>query len=170
MSSYTVSNQDVSTLHNGVLYLNNALEHAKDTLNSNSTIVRYLEESIRYLKPIRDDLVGKQDDLWNKQHDYFRDVQQNNDFVSIWSIYTYDDFKFEDKHNLPVGAEFICWDVPEADARFKLEGDTWFDVWKSVDRYLDYYSDYVGDHLFVEGFKVEQKNGKTYIKISLGSQ
>jgi len=169
MSNYMVTNQDVSTLHNGVLYLNNALEHAKDTLNSNSTIVRYLEESIRYLKPIRDELMGKQDELWNKQHKYFRDVQQNNDFLSIWSIYTYDDFKFEDIHNLPVGAEFMCWDVPEADARFKLEGNTWFNVWQSVDRYLTYYSDYVGNHLFVEGFTVEYKNEKTFIKVNLGS-
>lgn len=169
MANYRVTNQDVSTLHNGVLYLNNALEHAKDTLSANSLIIRHLEESIRYLKPVRDNLVGKQDDLWNKQHNYFRDVQQNNDFLSIWSIYTYDDFKFENKHNLAVGAEFICWDVPDADARFKLEGDTWFDVWKSVDRYLDYYSDFVGDHLFIEGFSVEKKNEKTYIKIILGS-
>ena len=169
MSNYSVTNQEVSTLHNGVLYLTNALEYAKDTLNANSTIIRHLEESIRYLKPVSDNLVGKQDELWNKQHNYFRDVQQNNDFLSIWSIYTYDDFKFEDKHNLPVGAEFVCWDVPEADARFKLEGDTWFDVWKCVDRFLEYYSDYIGDHLFIEGFSVEHKNQKAYIKVNLGS-
>ena len=169
MANYTITDKDVSTLHNGVLYLTNAVEYAKDTLNSNSQIIRYLEESIRYLKPIRDDLMGKQDDLWNEQNNYFRDVQQNNNFLSIWSIYTYDDFKFEEKHNLPVDVEFICWDVPEVDARFKLEGDTWFDVWKSVDRYLDYYSDYVGDHLFIEGFTIEYKKQKAYIKVILGS-
>lgn len=169
MTQYIISDKDVSTIHNSFLYLRNALEHASDTLNPNSLIIRSLEESIKYLKPLRDDLVGKQDELWNKQHDYFRDVQQNNNFVSIWSIYTYDNFSFSDKHNLPVGTEFICWDVPEADARFKLEGDTWLDVWKAVDRYLDYYSDYVGDHLFIEGFRVEQRNGKNAIRITLGS-
>ena len=169
MAQYTITDKDVSTIHNGVLYLTNALEYAKDTLNSNSAIVRHLEESIKYLKPIRDELVGKKDELWNKQYNYFRDIQQNNDFASIWSIFTYDNFLFSDKHNLPIGAEFICWDVPEADARFKLEGESWFAVWKCVDRYLDYYADYVGNHLFIEGFEVIQKNHKHYIKISLGS-
>jgi hypothetical protein len=169
MANFTITDKDVSTIHNSFLYLRNALEHATDTLNPNSHIIRSLEECVKYLKPLRDELVGKQDEIWNKQHNYFRDVQQNNNFLSIWSIYTYDDFKFEEKHNLPVGAEFVCWDVPEADARFKLEGDTWFDVWKCVDRYLDYYSDYVGDHLFVEGFSVEHKNQKAYIKVILGS-
>jgi hypothetical protein len=169
MAQYTITDKDVSTIHNGVLYLTNALEYAKDTLNSNSAIVRHLEESIKYLKPIRDELVGKKDEMWDKQYNYFRDVQQNNDFASIWSIFTYDNFAFEQKHNLPAGAEFICWDVPEADARFKLEGDTWFDVWKCVDRYLDYYADYVGNYLFIEGFEVIQKNQKHYIKVVLGS-
>lgn len=169
MANFTITDKDVSTIHNSFLYLRNALEHATDTLNPNSLIIRSLEECVKYLKPLRDELVGKQDELWNKQHNYFRDVQQNNNFISIWSIYTYDDFSFSDLHNLAVGAEFVCWDVPEADARFKLEGHTWFDVWKSVDRYLDYYSDYVGDHLFVEGFSVEYKNHKAYIRVQLGS-
>jgi hypothetical protein len=169
MANYTVNQQDVSTLHNGVLYLTNALEYAKDMLNPDSLIIRHLEQSVKYLKPIRDNLMNKQDQLWDEQNNYFTKIQQDNDFMSIWSIYTYDNFKFEDKHNLPVGAEFICWDVPEPDARFHLEGDTWLDLWKSVDRYLDYYSDYIGDHLFLEGFGVEQKNKKEYIKVTLGS-
>jgi len=169
MAQYVISDKDVSTLHNSFLYLRNALEHAKETLSPNSIIIRSLEDSVSYLQPLRDELVGKKDELWNKQDNYFRDVQQNNDFLSIWSIFTYDDFKFEQKHNLPAGAEFICWDVPEADARFKLEGDTWFDVWKCVDRYLDYYADHVGNHLFIEGFNVVQRNQKHYIKVILGS-
>lgn len=169
MAQYVISDKDVSTLHNSFLYLRNALEHAKETLSPNSIIIRSLEDSVKYLQPLRDELVGKKDELWDKQCNYFRDVQQNNDFASIWSIFTYDDFAFEQKHNLPVGAEFICWDVPEADARFKLEGDTWLDVWKCVDRYLDYYADHVGNHLFIESFTVVDKNGKKYIKVSLGS-
>ncbi len=169
MAEYVISDKDVSRLHNSFLYLRNALEHAEETLSPNSIIIRSLEDSVRYLQPLRDELVGKKDELWNKQYNYFRDVQQNNDFASIWSIFTHDDFVFEQKHNLPAGAEFICWDVPEADVRFKLEGNTWFNVWQSVDRYLTYYSDYVGNHLFVEGFTVEYKNEKTFIKVNLGS-
>lgn len=169
MAQYILSDKEVSTIHNGVLYLTNALDYAKDTLNANSAIVRHLEQSIKYLEPIRDDLLGKQDMLWNKQHNYFTDVQQNNGFTSIWSIYTYDDFSFDDKHDLPEGLEFTCWDVPQPDGRFKLEGSTWKDVWKCVDEYMQHYSDDVGNHVFIESFEVVEKNGKSYIQIGLGS-
>jgi hypothetical protein len=165
MATYTVTNQQVSTLHNGFLYLRNALESAKDTLNPNSSIVQALEKSLKTLQPLRDELVGTQDRLWNEQNDYFFKVQKDNQFQSIWSIYTYDDFKFEDKHNLPIGASFVCYDVPVADQRFKVEGDTWFDVWKTVDAFLRQYSDEVGNHLFIEGFNVKDNS----VYISLGS-
>lgn len=161
MGTYIVTNKQVSTLHNGFLYLKNALESARDTLSPNSAIIRALEQSVKTLQPLRDELVGTQDRLWNEQNDYFDKVRNENCFRSIWSIYTYDNFRFEDKHNLPVGLPFVCYDVPVADERFVLEGDTWLDVWKTVDSYLQFYSDEVGNHIFIEGFNV--KDDKLHI-------
>jgi len=165
MGTYIVTNKQVSTLHNGFLYLKNALESARDTLSPNSAIIRALEQSVKTLQPLCDELVGTQDRLWNEQNEYFDKVRNENCFRSIWSIYTYDNFSFSDKHNLPVGLPFICYDVQVADKRFVVEGDTWLDVWKTVDSYLQLYSDEVGNHIFIEAFKITNNS----IHISLGS-
>jgi hypothetical protein len=160
MSTYTISDTEVSSIHNAVCYLRNAIDSAKSTLRDDSDIVRSLERAMSTIEPLRKRVMDEQDAAMDNQMDYFGEVQKENGFHSIWSIYNQGIY-FNQKHNLPVGALFTCYDVPEPDNRFKVEGNTWLDVWKTVDKYLEYYSDYVGDHIFIERFTV--KDDRVYI-------
>lgn len=169
MGTYVLNDKDVSSIHNGVCSLYRALDNAKEMLKDDSSIVVAIKSALKSIQPVKDRISKEQDVLFNKQMDYFNDVRSENDFSSIWSIYTYDDFSFNDKHNLPIGAQIVCYDVPIADDRFKITGDTWLDVWNVVDSYLSHYSNAVGNHLFIEGFKATEKNGETVVHVTLGS-
>jgi hypothetical protein len=138
-------------------------------LKEDSSIIVAIEQALKNIQPVKDRISKEQDVLFNQQMDYFDGVRKENNFRSIWSIYTYDNFSFNDKHNLPIGVEVVCYDVPVADERFKIEGDTWLDVWKAVDAYLVNYSNAVGDHIFIESFKAIEKDGKTVVYVGLGS-
>lgn len=169
MGTYVLNDKDVSNIHNGVCSLYRALDYAKEVLKDDSSIVVAIEQALKDIKPVKDRISKEQDVLFDQQMDYFGRVRVTNGFSSIWSIYTYDNFVFSDKHNLPIGAEIVCYDVPVADGRFKIEGDTWLDVWKAVDAYLSNYSDAVGDHIFIESFKAMEKNDKMVVYVTLGS-
>jgi len=169
MGTYVLNDKDVSSIHNGVCSLYRALDCAKEMLKEDSSIVVAIESALKNIQPVKDRISKEQDVLFNKQMDYFDSVRDENCFRSVWSIYTYDDFKFEDKHNLPIGAEVVCYYVPVADDRFKIICDTWLDVWNVVDSYLSHYSNAIGDHLFIESFKVVEKNGETVVHVGLGS-
>lgn len=164
MGNYIISDFDVSNIHNAVCYLRNALESAKSTLRDESDIVKSLERAMFTIEPLRKRVMDEKDAIFYSEMDYFGEVQKENGFHSIWSIYN-QYIRMDQKHNLPVGALLTCYDVPEPDNRFKVEGETWLDLWKSVDKYLEYYSDFVGDHIFIEKFTV--KDDRVYI--TLGS-
>lgn len=168
MGSYILNDKDVTDLDNGLISLHNALDYAKDLYKDDSFLVTQLKHAMKTIKPVKDRVVGEKDVLFNRQMDYFDEVRVNNNFFSTWSKYSDDDFRFEMKHNLPIGAELTCYYIL-ANENFKIVGDTWFDVWKIVDAYLDMHRQYVGDHIFIEDFKVSQKDHKHFVYITLGS-
>ena len=165
MTTFNISDKQVTNIHNAYCYLHKALTVSNDMFKDDSEIVQVLKVAMSYLKPVSDDVVSRKDKIFDQEMDRYSKIRELNDFDTIWSIFRYDlDFSLDEKHNYPIGASLVCYDIPDADPKFKVTGHTWLDLWKDVDRYYKNYPS-LGFHQFIEGFKYTKESNTLYIQL-----
>lgn len=84
---------------------------------------------------------------------YFEKIRQENDFVSVWSIFEVEDIN--SKHFLNSGSRMRIY---YEGAALDIEGKTWLDVWRIADELIKMSGDF--HHIFIE--KIEKSNFKNY--------
>jgi hypothetical protein len=143
MITYDITSKQVSDVHNGYLYLYEALELAKETFRDDSDLVVKLRAAVKYLKPVRDDVVSRKDAHEDKMYDMFKLTGQENDFRSIWSIYSVSNLNSTHPFT---GAKFL----KHYSEQTRILGDTYFDLWNAADCLIRKFDDC---HIFIEGFR-----------------
>jgi hypothetical protein len=141
--TYDITSKQVSDILNGFLYLYQALDLAKETFRDESDFVVKLRMAVKYLKPIRDDVVARKDAYEDKLYDMFKATGEVNDFRSIWSIYSVSDLNSAHPFT---GAKFLR----HVDGQEPIPGNTYLDLWKAADLSIRKLNDM---HIFIEGFR-----------------
>lgn len=141
--TYDITSKQVSDIHNGFLYLYQALDLAKETFRDESDFVVKLRMAEKYLKPIRDDVVARKDTYEDKLYDMFKLIGQKNDFRSIWSIYSVSDLN--STHPFTSNKFLRHFNGQEP-----IPGNTYLDLWKAADSLIRQSNDM---HIFIEGFR-----------------
>lgn len=94
------------------------------------------------------------DELYSKI-DYFKEIKNENNFVSTWSMFEVDDIN--DKHSYQNASEVVYeYHFGVENTRSKINGDTWLDLYKSAEECIVKSDDL--HHIFIEGF-VDNGNG-----------
>ena len=163
--TYTVTSSQVSKIHNALVYLNYALDIAKENFKDESRIVRELTAASEYLTPVSEELNQKKDKDWDKMYKMADSVKELYGFEnSIWSIYEIE--SFEDKSSVPSGSKLISYYSGKS-IFVTVEGPTWLDLWEATDKLIGLTKDLHGDHIFIEKyFKSKIDN---FYEVSLGS-
>lgn len=169
--TFTITGQQVSSVHNAMCYLHRVERLVSENFKDNSEISRYVSETVKYLKPVRDELVKLKDehvDDIREQASRFK--KQWNFKHTEWSIY--DISSLISTSNVPVGAKIVAdWNSKQS---IVVEGFkdrvTWLDLWNSVEK-LAQATDPVhgfGDHVFIERFVPVEGEENTF-EVWLGS-
>ena len=149
MSTFNVTSQEVSDLHNAKCYLRFALERCKELFKDDNQVLKDLQRSMNSLYPVASRLMGEQDAINDRKREMFEDVRKRNGFISIWSIYDIDNLF--DMSGLE--AEELVYDGWDAKFTTPLPGGNlkWWDLYAAADKLIKQSGD--EDHIFIEAFK-----------------
>ena len=153
--SFTITGQQVSSVHNAMCYLRRLESIVSENFKDNSDVSRYVNETVKYLGPVRDELMALKDihdDAIREQASRFK--KERNFKHTEWSIY--DITSLINTSNVPDGAKIVApWDSKESVVVEGFKGRvSWLDLWNSVEK-LAQATDPVrgfGDHVFIERF------------------
>jgi len=166
MKTYTITSKQVSDIHNAYCYASYALDNMKEMFKEDSQVVSELARAMEYLKPVRDDVMGRKDADFDRNNEMYNRVAKLNDFNhSIWSIYEID--SLEETSSVPEGSSLRSW-YSGKDITVKVEGPTWLDLWKATDQLIKMTKDLHGDHVFIEQY-YKAKGEENVYEVSLGS-
>lgn len=168
--NFEITQKQISDLHNAVLKVDRVYDQLEELFRSESRMMSEFKSGVDSLRKLRTSLVDLTDREWNIENDTYTLLRENNNFITIWSIYKYDrNFSMTSEHPYPIGAKFTCYDVytKEIDAEDTVQSSTWIGLWGDVDRYIRKHEDKVGNHIFIEGFYYDSE--KNTLRISLGS-
>lgn len=174
MRNYTITDKQVSALHNGMCSMYRLRNIAQDMFKNDSSINQLINDAFKYIEPVKKELLDKKDAHDNEIRALADRHAKTNGFkYTRWSIYEIDSFL--NTSNVPPGATIIA--PYESDESVVVEGYqnvvSWLDLWKAVEELAaktkwDDDSVGFGDHVFIEGFvKVDGKEN-TY-EVWLGS-
>ena len=101
--TYTLTEKDVSNLHNARVYLLHALEHCNEMFKEDAQFIQNMKRSMSYLEPVSTRLTKEMDEIRDRQFNMARRIAKNNGFNnSIWSMYEVENF--ESTSPVPSGA------------------------------------------------------------------
>jgi hypothetical protein len=93
----------------------------------------------------------------------FSEIQEQNNFKTIWSIY-----KVKDMNEIsPFQAEYLTDGFNNVEVKLSNKKLTWLELWKYTDMLYETTGDI--EHMFIENFKIIENNGKTELQVFLGS-
>ena len=162
--TYTLTEKDVSNLHNARVYLLHALEHCNEMFKEDAQFIQNMKRSMNYLEPVSTRLTKEMDEIRDRQFNMARRIAKNNGFNnSIWSMYEVENF--ESTSPVPAGAKLRSYYTKKS---VTVEGSTWLDLWKATDKLIEMTSDEHGDHVFIEAYRKVKSEDNIY-EVSLGS-
>lgn len=149
MTTFNVSSQDVSDLHNAKCYLRFALERCREMYKESSPVLQDLERSMKYLYPVASRLLDEQDAINEQKREVFESIRKRCGFVSIWSIYDIDNL-FEQSG---LEAEELIYPGWDNEFTTPLPGGNlkWWDLYAAAEKVIQQSGD--RDHIFIEAFK-----------------
>ena len=153
MQTVTLKGNDFSTIHNALCELrsfNDKLENASFNNEPLQKIIERFENGLR-------NCYDQEDEIFNRRHNHYRDVQAENGFESIWSIYNISDLTLPHCYGEDMSVHYNGCVA-------KVEGPTWIDLWRAADKVIAESGD--SDHMFIEMFLRDQD---TVLILSTGS-
>lgn len=174
MKTYTVTDKQVSALHNGMCAMYRLRDMAQDMFKKDSMFNQLMDDAFKYIEPVKKELMDKKDadfDRINNLADEY--AKQHNLKKTRWSIY--DINHFLESSNVPAGAIIVApWDTRHSVVvESNSEYCSWIELWKAVEKLAVKTIDddgYVGfgDHVFIEKFTKVKDKENTY-EVFLGS-
>ena len=153
MQTVTLKGSDFSTIHNALCDLRSFSFKLENASFNNEPLEKIIE---RFEKGLRD-CYDQDNDFFNRRHDYYCDVQAENGFISIWSLYDISDLTLPHCYGENMSVHYNGCVA-------KVEGHTWIDLWRAADKVIVESGD--SDHIFIETFLRDQD---TVLILSTGS-
>ena len=153
MDNFVITSDEIGDLHNGLLYLKNAIERLEDTFSP-----RVIEELRKAKSEIEKGLKSVQNQprlAWDSKSWYFNELQKHNKFTSIWSIYEVNDIHGYSDITVEEDSVLLHQDVSVQLPAGKL---TWFELWKFAEEAIVNSRDQ--HHVFIESFTQSSINSK----------
>lgn len=151
MNNFVITSDEIRDIHNGLVYLRNAIDRLEDTLSPHviKDLRKAKSEIEKGFKSVRD----QQDYRWDKLNRLFEATRKINNFTSVWSMYEIDDL-FEEAFVLEEGYILVHdnYIVP-----LPAGSVTWFQMWKAAEQAIYAVG---GDHIFIESFTQSSINSK----------
>lgn len=164
--TYTLTEKEVSALHNAKCYLIYALDHCDEMFKEDASFVKQMKMSMDYLKPVATRLMKELDEARERNAETASRIAKTNEFKNtVWSIYEVSNF--EEQSGIPIGAKLYSY-YSGKDITVTVEGPTWFDVWKATDKLIGMTREDHGDHIFIESYD-KVKNQDNVYEVNLGS-
>lgn len=168
MRTYTITDKQVSSLHNGMCAMYRLKDIAADMFKKDSMINQLIDDAFKYIEPVKKELMDKKDADFDRITELAgRYAKQYNLRETRWSIYDIDNFL--ESSNVPAGSTIVTGYgknfsvVVESNSKFC----SWIELWKAVDKLATLQGGF-GNHVFIEKF-VEVENKPNTFEVWLGS-
>ena len=152
--------------------LHNALCGAEREAGSLFSVLKDGGEGLAALKSVRDALApayAQDSEAFDRQFGYFRQVQEDNGFRAMWSLYDETDQGSFDLPHPYTGATHVVYTQhwgTVSDLEVPIQGDTWLDLYRAANEAIERSND--THHIYIERFDaVEDKPG--YLGLVTGS-
>jgi len=139
MSKFEITSEDMTDIHNGLVYLRNAIDKLEDTLSP--FIIVELRKSKSLIQKGFNAVQTQKDKQWDERNEYYSQLRDNNNFTSFWSMYEIEDVLVHDNFSVPLPVGPV----------------TWFQMWRAADEAIVAVG---GDHIFIESLTQSSINPK----------
>ena len=170
MRTYTITDKQVSSIHNGMCSMYRLRDIAGDMFKNDSTINQLIEDVFKYIEPVKKELMAKKDEDFDRISKLAEEyAKQYNLRKTRWSIYDID--YFLESSNVPAFSTIVSefsndvYVIVESNSKYC----SWIELWKAVDKLATLTGkEGFGNHVFIEKF-VEVKNKPGTYEVWLGS-
>ena len=151
MNNFVITSDEIRDIHNGLVYLRNAIDRLEDTLSP--FLVKELRKAKSEIEKGFKSVRQQKEDQWDRQNNHYTELKEHFKFKSVWSMYDFDDldriaFNLEDDSVL-VHDNFV---VP-----LPVGPVTWFQMWRAAEEAIVAVG---GDHVFIESLTRSSINPK----------
>lgn len=170
MRTYTITDKQVSSIHNGMCSMYRLRDIAGDMFKNDSMINQLIDEVFKYIEPVKKELMAKKDadfDRISKLAEEY--AKQYNLRKTRWSIYDID--YFLESSNVPAFSTIVSefsddvYVIVESNSKYC----SWIELWKAVDKLATLTGkEGFGNHVFIEKFVKSDKKPNTF-EVWLGS-
>ena len=168
--TYTITDKQVSALHNGMCYMYRLRDIAQDMFKSDSTFNQLIDEVFKYVEPVKKELMAKKDADYDRIFKIAEEYAQRfNLRETRWSIYDIDNFL--QSSNVPAGSRLVTEFSNDVSVFVESNSEycSWIELWKAVDKLATLTDEQgFGNHVFIEKF-VEVKDKPGTYEVWLGS-
>jgi len=170
MRTYSITDKQVSSIHNGMCSRYRLRDIAGDMFKKDSTINQLIDEVFKYIEPVKKELMAKKDADYDRIFKIAEEYAQRfNLRETRWSIYDIDNFL--ESSNVPAFSTIVSefsndvYVVVESNSKYC----SWIELWKAVDKLATLTGkEGFGNHVFIEKF-VEVKDKPGTFEVWLGS-
>ena len=170
MRTYTITDKQVSSIHNGMCSMYRLRDITGDMFKSDSMINQLIDDVFKYIEPVKKELMAKKDADFDRIYKLSEEyAKQYNLSKTRWSIYDIDNFL--QSSNVPAFSTIVT-DYGK-DVSVIVESNSkycsWIELWKAVDKLATLQGEHgFGNHVFIEKF-VEVKDKPNTFEVWLGS-
>jgi hypothetical protein len=151
MSKFEITSEDMTDIHNGLVYLRNAIDKLEDTLSP--FIIVELRKSKSLIQKGFNGVQTQKDKQWDDRNDYYTEIKERCRFQSVWSMYEVEDIE-EKAFDLEDGSVLVHenFSVP-----LPVGSVSWFQLWMAAEEAIYAVG---GDHIFIESLTQSSINPK----------
>lgn len=167
--TYTITDKQISSLHNGMCSMYRLRDMAQDMFKKDSLFNQLIEDAFKNIEPVKKELMGKKDADFDRIYKLSELIAKQHGFKHTrWSIYDIENF--DEKSYVPKGSKVYSY---KGHYVAIVNGDTWLDLWKAVEEIAvnthdGYGGKGFGNHVFIEGFEKNKGEEGSY-EVWLGS-
>ena len=170
MRTYTITDKQVSSIHNGMCSMYRLRDITGDMFKSDSMINQLIDEVFKYIEPVKKELMAKKDADFDRIFKLAEEyAKQYNLSKTRWSIYDIDNFL--QSSNVPAFSTIVSEfsDGVSVIVESNSKYCSWIELWKAVDKLATLSGEHgFGNHVFIEKFVKSDKKPNTF-EVWLGS-
>lgn len=143
------------------------LDH-KDIFSS--SIVEQIEKAIKDIESGIDRIFQEEKRIEIRRFDHYKQVHDENKFISVWSIYhidnLYDEHDYKDLHSNENGDLEIVYERGNTNNKVKVLGKRWVDLYRAADECIRRENSH---YIFIEDFKIISTPTGHMLSVQTGS-
>ena len=153
MDNFTITSDEMRDIHNGLVYLRNAIDRLEDTLSP--FLIAELRKAKSTIQKGFNAVQRESDRRWDERNKYYTEIKDKYNFSSVWSIYEIGDLD-EEAFYLEEGENSV---LVHDDIVVPLQAGSisWFKLWLAAEEAIVAAGD---NHIFIESLTRSSINPK----------